>query len=273
MRSHDFGQFVFNRSILNEEQIKEVIKSTNKSKTSLAVAALFLQLLKATELNDIEDDFVCSLITPRQLSRISELKNGQSLIFAQALIDNGIANFLKLDHILESYRNLEIPPIESALTSYYDKLKRYPDVDFPFAVDVVRELHEFLSDSLQSSVVILPPRDHKSKIQFGASVKIVGAIQIIVALLADEEIFLRIAKRYDSYVETVEDAYDAISELLNVFTGQFVVQVAVTKGLEEVPEPPRYGSISNTIDAITLMNDIGNFNIYIGKQEIFDQTS
>jgi len=70
-------------------------------------------------------------------------------------------------------------------------------------------------------------------------------------------------------VETVEDAHDAISELLNVFTGHFTVKIAVTKGLEEVPEPPRYGSIIN-ISCITMMADIGTFYVYIGKNEIFD---
>ena len=273
MKSQDLGQFIFNRSILSEIQIREVIKAARKSDPSLAVTALFLQLIESTELNDKDDDFVRSLITPRQVMRASELKDGQSLIFAQALIDNGIANFLKLNHIFEEYHNLEIPPIESVLTTYYEKLKKYPDIDFPFAVDVISSFHTFLSESLQSSVVILPPHSQKNKIKFGASVKIIGEISVIVALMAEEKNFLNIARRYDSYVETIEDAYDAISELLNVFTGQFVVQVAVTKGLEEVPEPPRYGSISEAVNTITVMNDIGNFEIYIGKQEIFDETS
>ena len=270
MKSHDFGQFVFNRSILSEAQIKEVIKLANDSKPSLAVAALFLQLIEVTELNDVDDDFVRTLITPRQISRISELKDGQSLVFAQSLIDNDIMDLSKLNQVFEEYHNLEIPPIESVLATYYEELKKYHDVDFPFAVEVIRSFHSFLSETLCSSSIILPPNAQKNKLQFGASVKIDGEVPVIVALLAEEELFLNIAKRYDSYVETIEDAYDAISELLNVFTGQFVVQVAVTKGLEEVPEPPRYGSISEATNAITLMNDIGNFDIYIGKQEIFD---
>ena len=273
MKSHDLGQFIFNRSILTELQIREVIKFAKNTNPSLAVAALFLQLIRATELNDKDDNFVRTLITPRQVTRATELKDGQSIVFAQALIDNGIANFLKLDHIFEEYHNLEIPSIESVLTTYYENLKKTPDVDFPLAVELIRAFHAFLSETLRSSMVILPPYRPKDTIQFGASVKIIGAIPVIVALLADEKMFLNLARRYDSYVETIEDAYDAISEFLNVFTGQFVVQVAVTKGLEEVPEPPRYGSISENINAITIMSDVGNFDIYIGKQEIFDKTS
>ena len=273
MKSHDFGQFIFNRSILSEVQIKEVIKAAKDSKPSLAVAALFLQLIEATELNQEDDEFVRTLITPKQAARAMELKDGQSLYLAQALIDNGIANFSELGNIIEEYHNLEIPPIESALTTYYEKLKKHPDIDFPFAVDVIRSFHSFLSETLKSSIIILPPSSSKNKIQIGASVKIIGEVPIIVSLLADEDMFMRIAKAYDSYVEVIEDAHDAISELLNVFTGQFVVQIAVTKGLEEVPEPPRYGTISDNVYTIAVMTDIGIFHIYIGKQEIFDLIS
>ena len=270
MKSHDLGQFIFNRSILSEIQIREMINVAKKSQPSLAVAALFLQLIEATELTHQDDEFVRTLITPRQVARALELKDGQSIIFAQALINNGLANFLKLGHILEGYHNLEIPPIESALTTYYEKLKNYPDIDFPFAVDVIRSFHSFLSETFQSTLVILPPSSSNKKSRIGASVKVVGKAPIVVALLADEELFLRIAKRYDSYVDILEDAHDAISELLNVFTGQLVVQIAVKKGLEEVPEPPRYGSSSDEIDTIEIMSEFGNFQIYIGKQEIFD---
>lgn len=271
MKSHDFGQFIFNSSILSEVQIGEVIKAAKKSKPSLAVEALFLQLISADELTQNDDNFIKSLITPRQVARALELKDGQSLAFAQSLIDSGISNFLKLDRILKKYHELEIPPLESTLTIYYDKIKsHHPDIDFPFAVDAIRNFHSFLSETFQSTVVILPPNEYKDKIKFGASVKIIGEVPIVVALLADEEMFLNIAKRYDSYVDVLEDAYDAISELLNVFTGQFVVQIAVTKGLEEVPEPPRYGIISYEVESIAMMADLGTFYVYIGKQEIFN---
>ena len=80
---------------------------------------------------------------------------------------------------------------------------------------------------------------------------------------------MQIAKRYDSYVEELEDAYDAISELLNVFTGQFVVNIAVTRGLDEEPEPPRFGNTSEFFNFISLFSDVGYFYLYIGKDEIF----
>ena len=269
MKSHDFGQFLFNSSAFSDAQIEELIKLAGKSEPTLATEALFLQLLNASELTQTDDEFVHTLITPRQAARAHELKDGQSLSLVQALIDNGIVNYSELDQLLESYNKLEIPPIESALTAYYEGLKNYPDIDFPFAVDIISSFHTFLSETLKTTIIILPQSDLKQKKTIGASVKIIGEIPIVVALFASEEVFLRLANRYDEYVETTEDANDAISELLNVFTGHFTVKIAVTKGLEEVPEPPRYGSVAD-IKCITMMADIGTFYVYIGKCEIFD---
>ena len=269
MKSHDFGQFLFNSSAFSNVQIEELIKLAVKSEPTLATEALFLQLVDASELKRADDEFVHTLITPRQAARAHELKDGQSLLLAQALIDNGIANYSELNQLLEEYNKLEIPPIESALTAYYEKLNDYPDIDFPFAVDVVSSFHSFLSEALNTTIIVLPPSDCNHENQIGASVKIIGEIPVVVAMFANDEIFLRLAQRYNEYVETTEDANDAISELLNVFTGHFTVKIAVTRGLEEVPEPPRYGSIIDT-KSITMMADVGTFYIYIGKSEIFD---
>ena len=269
MKSHDFGQFLFNSSAFSNDQIEELIKLAGKSEPTLAIEALFLQLVEASELTQADDEFVHTLITPRQAARAHELKDGQSLSLAQALIDNGIADYSELSQLLEEYNKLEIPPLESALTAYYEKLNDYPDIDFPFAVDVISSFHSFLSESLNTTIIILPPSDCSDENQIGASVKIIGEIPVVVAMFADNDTFLRLAQRYDEYVETIEDANDAISELLNVFTGHFTVKIAVTKGLEEVPEPPRYGSVADT-KCITMMSDIGIFYVYIGKSEIFN---
>ncbi len=270
MKSHDFGQFLFNNKILTKSQIAELIETSKKSKPKLATEALFLQLVSAAELVKDDDEFVRSLITPRQAARAMELKDGQSLWLAQGLIDNGMVDYTKLENILEKYYELQIPPLESMLTTYYENLKNRPDIDFPFAVDIIRNFHAFLSETLHSTIVILPQSDLKNQFQIGASVKIIGEVPVVVALFADENVFVKLAKRYDEYVEVKEDSFDAISELLNVFTGHFVVKVAVTRGLDEEPEPPRYGNISSDFDSVVLMSDIGTFYIYIGKQEIFN---
>ena len=271
MKSHDLAQFVFNNSILNLPQIDEVIKAARSSNPSLAAAALFLQFVSVDELDGTDDDSVKSLLTPKQLSRISELKDGKSLNFAQALVDMKIVDFARLEKIFDQYNNLEIPPVESALTTYYETFKKRYDVDFPFAVEIVRSFHSFLSETLDTSIVILPSHIREDKQKPGASVKIDGEIPAVVALYAEESIFIKLAARYDSYVEISEDANDAVAELLNVFTGQFTVNIAVRRGLEEVPEPPRCGNIFNNLDGIAMISDFGTFYVYIGKDEIFDK--
>ena len=268
MKSHDFGQFLFNSSILNRQQIFEVIKSSRKSEPSLAVESLFLRLVFASELISDDDNFIRTLITPRQEARAAELKSGQSLWTAQGLIDNGIANYLKLERIFDEYNKLEIPSLESALTDYYEHFKTNSTVDFPFTVDIINMLHAFLSETLKAAVIILPQESFNEKL-VGASVKIVGEIPAVIAIVASENIFLKMAQRYESYVENLEDANDAISELLNVLTGQFTVKIAASRGIDEEPEPPRVGFISENFQAFSFLSDIGHFYVYVGKDELF----
>ena len=270
MKSHDFGQFTFNSAMFDKVQIAQLIKLSKNASPTLATEALFLQLILADELTKDDDEFVRTLITPKQADRALELKNGQSLWFAQGLINAGIANYLELGRILEEYNKLEIPPVETALTTYYETLRTRFTVDFPLAVDVINQFHSFLSETFNSSIVILPPEQIENSIKVGASVKIIGDISVVVALFAPEDVFLNLAKLYESFVEEIDDAYDAVSELLNVFTGHFVVRAAVSSGADQLPEPPRFGKIFDDVDSITLISDIGKFYIYIGKHEIFN---
>ena len=270
MKSHDFGQFIFNNAILDKNKITAIINLARTCKPTLAVEALFLQLLLAEELTQDDDDFVRSLITPRQAARAQEFKDGQSLAFAQGLINNKVFDYAQLEKVFDKYHSLEIPSIESALTNYYDRLKNYPDVDFPLAVDLIDSFHSFLSETLKATIIVLPPSNLTDTLRLGATVKMTGELSTVIGLFADEYVFMKLAKRYDSYVEEVEDAYDAIAELLNVYTGHFVVKAAVSHGMDEQPEPPKIGTVSTKFDHITLFSDIGTFYIYIGKQEIFN---
>lgn len=273
MKNHDFGQFIFNSKLLNEKQIQEVIKIAKMSQPSLAISALFLQLINEDELAQDEDEVIKTLLTEEQINKIKEFNAGQSATFAQALFNYGVVNLSELNKLIKKYNELEIQPIESALTTYYDCFKDHPSVDFPFALNLFERFHTFLSEAFNSSVVILPPCKIKNEVKIGASVKIDGKIPIIVSILADEEMFITLAKIYDSYVEEPEDAHDAISELLNVFTGHFAVQIALMTGLEELPEPPRCGTISEDVYCITMMSEVGKFYIYIGREEIFEKNS
>ena len=302
MKSHDFGQFLFNASIFNELQISQVIRLSEKSKPTLATESLFLRLVSAAELTKIlmtltkefpefpialcnaegreknpefvekYDNLVKELITPKQAKRAADLKDGQSLWLAQGMTDGGIVNFAKLDRILAEYRRLEIPPLEESFAAYYDDLRGADKIDYPLALDVTSAFHDFLSATFGTSIILLPPAEIKEEKLFGASVKINGAVPVVTGFLADEKTFVRAAAKYNAWIEkdSLEDSFDAMSELLNVFTGHFTIKMAASLGLEEEPEPPRFGRVEKNSGFVKMLADFGNFYVYVGNGEIFD---
>ena len=291
MKSHDFGQFLFNSGRLSEVQMLKVIGAARSSEPTLAVEAMFIQLISSTELTDIfrsirastdgatmplasvisaMDEMVRRLITQRQALRAEQLKDGQSIRLAQALLDNGLTNFLKLERMLRAYYDLQVPPLESMLTIYYERLRSRLTIDFPFAIDLIRGLHTFISEEFHSTVLILPPNevDHSDKL--GASVKLIGDLPVVTGIFADERGLLDLSRRCDDSVETLEDALDVTAELLNVFTGHFAVKAATRRGLDEEPEPPRYGTLSGALSGFAMLTDFGRFYIYVNGDEIFE---
>lgn len=276
MKSHDLGQFLFNGGTFNEIQMPRIISASKRSEPSLAVESLFLQLVSAEELTQLLradryslDENVRHLITPRQASRAEQLKDGQSIRLAQGLLENGLANFLKLDRILDRYYALQVPPLESMITRHYERLGRRMTIDFPFAVELIRELHAFLSDTLCSTVIILPPSEDERQKEFGASVKMDGDIPSVTGVFSDTKTLMKLAARFDASVENLDDAFDALSEMLNVFVGHFAVKAATQRGIDVLPEPPRFGSIESESCGFCLLTDVGKFYVYLGREEIF----
>ena len=144
-----------------------------------------------------------------------------------------------------------------------------PTTDFPFAIDLMRGLHTFLSETFNESVVILPPSDETHGEMLGASVKLAGGLPVVNGIFADRKTFFDLAVRYDDSTASTEDSIDAIAELLNVFIGHFAVRVAMQHGIESEPEPPRHGKVIGEFPSFRLMTDVGIFYVYINEREIF----
>ncbi len=272
MKSHDFGQFLFNSATFNEDKIVELITAAKNSVPTLTTQSLFLRLISFPELADKKntEDFLGNFLSPHQLERISMLEKDNSLKLVQALIDTSTVDLEGLEKILQHYYRVEIPPVESAFASFYDSVQLANRLDYPLALGVAEGLHEFLSETLNTSVIFVPSPDLGKGEKFGASVKITGAMPVVVAVMADQKVFHKMANIYDDFVsDDLEEDFDAMSEMLNVFTGNFTVQFAAAVGVEEEPEPPRFGRVAENISALRVLTNFGTFYLYIEKKEIF----
>ncbi len=294
MKSHDFGQYLFNASILNERQLAQILSSKKKATPNLATKALFLRLVSAKELTTLfrknfvdknlddylhshnfkmqseYDEIVKNLLNARQLDKVKKFDESQSLCLAQKLIDDGVVNFAKLERILKAYHHLEIPPLEEAFAAHYDALQEKYRTNYLLALDVMKSLYDFLSKSLGMTMILLPAVETKEDFLVGTSVKITGAMPFVIGVIANRKVFHELAVAYEKFVtDTVEDDFDALAEMLNVFTGHFTVKIASEFGLEEEPEPPRFDRVTKKIDMIKMLADAGIFYLYIGTEEIF----
>ena len=294
MKSYDFGQFLLNSAFVDEQKLSELIIAAKNKKSTLATKALFLRMvsllelsesmknLQATEnldeylrshqpeIQDKYDSVIKNVLKEGQVARLARLKESASIWLVQELLDSGTANAEQLEKLFEEYHKLEIPSLEEAYSARYETLPDAQKLDYPIAVDVVKSFHEFTSEYLGSTIILLPDAEVSEGKLLGSTVKIKGQTPIIVGFFANEENFIKFAKSYNDLVEDKADALDAVSEFLNIYVGHFTIRMVETLGTDEEPETPRYGDAEN-FSAIKMFADWGEFYLYVGAEEFFKE--
>ena len=274
MNSYDFGQFLFNTAFLDETQLANLIVAAKNKKSTLATKALFLRMVTIPELETSLKNLQASESLDEYLrshdKRLERMEETASLWLVQELIDSGTVDAEQLEKLLGEYHKLEIPPVEDAYSSRYDSLPPEQKPDYPFAVDVVKSFHEFASKSFATTMILLPDTEIIEGTLLGATVKIKGNSPVIVGIFAEEPIFLNFAQNYNNLVETKEDALDAIAEFLNIYAGHLTIHMVEVLGTDEEPETPRFGDAEN-FTGIKMLGDCGNFYMYVGKDEFFQE--
>lgn len=159
---------------------------------------------------------------------------------------------------------------ENNFATCYQKLRDTIGLDYSLALNVFKCFQEFVSESLESEVEIDSAIELPPNANFGATVKIEGEINFIIGVLAEKATFHQIAELYEHFhTDSLDEDFDAVSELLNVVTGHLIVKFADTFGVEEDLEPPRFGQTAKSFGVIKILVSIGTFYLYIGNEEIF----
>ena len=288
MKNYDFGQFLLNSSFLDEEKLLELIIAAKNKNATLATKALFLRMVTLPDLKNLSenesseeflrthdaesqgkyDETIKSILKPNQIARLERLKESSSVWLAQELIDSGTVDAEQLENFLAEYQNLETSPLDKAFSERYETLPPNQQVDYQLALDAVKCFHEFTSDSFGSTVILLPDSEPAEEKLLGATVKVKGEMPIIVGFFAPENEFMQFAQRYNNLAEDINDAFDVVSEFLNIYAGHLTIKFVATTGNEEEPETPRHGEVEN-FSAIKMMSDWGKFYLYAGNDEYF----
>lgn len=154
----------------------------------------------------------------------------------------------------------------------YDALIDVMKMDYSLALSIYKCFYEFLAEHLESEVIIDSAQELPKEATYGASVKINGAVSFVTGLLAEKKIFHNIAERYEHFqIDSLDEDFDAVSELLNEVTGFFIIKIATDLGIDEELEPPRFGQTEKVLGVIKILVNVGTFYLYIGREEIFDE--
>ena len=296
MKCHDFGQFLFNSSVFDDKQLSEIIVATKNVQPTFSTAAIFLRFVSISELSKIfieskitgeenliecfrshsaeiqskYDEVVQNFLSSQNLKEMKDSVEDPSVKLAQVLIDGAI-DFDSFKKILEDYHKCEISPVEKFFGDWYRTMNLEKVFDYSPALDVAKDFHIFLSESLKTTIIFLSPPVRPYESLLGASVKIKGAMPIVVGVLTEKNSLHNLAVSYDKLVEEdADEDFDAVAEMLNVFTGNFTVKIASQLGIEEELFPPRFGQLAENICSLLgVMCSFGDFYLYIGEKEIF----
>ena len=160
---------------------------------------------------------------------------------------------------------------EEKFAACYEKLRDVMQIDYSLACNAFNCFEEFVAEHFGKEIKVESAVDLPKDANFGSSVKIAGEINFIIGLLAEKKIFHEIAKTYEHFqLDSLEEDFDAVSELLNVVTGHFIIKIANTLGIEEDLEPPRFGQTEKSFGVIKISMKFGEYYLYIGQDEIFE---
>lgn len=301
MRYQDFGQFLFNSSIFDTNKLIRITQTAKNIQPTYSTTAIFMRLISMPELvmafsrarvieykilteeifaecfrthePEIQKNFdavVQKFLNPRRFKTVTTATEEPSIKLAQVLID-GALGFAEFEKVLDGYHKEEIPPVEKIFAKWYNEMSIEKIFEYLPALDVAKNFHSFLSDALKTTIIFSSTVAKTSEVLFGASVRIKGAMPIVVGVLAEKNVLHKLANSYDKFVsENLEEDFDAVAEMLNVFTGNFTVRVASRLGLEEELYPPRFGLLEKDVHSVlSVACDVGEFYLYIGDEEIF----
>ncbi len=152
----------------------------------------------------------------------------------------------------------------------YSALFHVIQLDYEMALEIVKSFQEFIFDTLDSKIIKISAAELPATSNFGASVRTEGKIAFVIGIMAEEKILRDIAEAYEHFqIDSLEEEYDAVSEMLNVFTGHFMIKLAEKFGIEEDLDPPRCGRAKENIGVMKIHVNTGAFYLYVGKEEIF----
>ena len=239
MNSNYLAQRLVNEGKIAVSSLRPLLKDIRDRDPQLPLMALKMHMLTGEQLLTVDtssssafgkDVLQKNLLTNDQLQRLHRQMPGESLRFAQSLIDNKVMDYPSVEREFDAYEADVADPIDKVIATVGATLSREEREIYG---SYVKLLMDQLIDFLHTPVVIDPqPFAQTAELFDGlvyeVSQHIAGDVSFVGGLVAKEAAFIELSARYSQEDLTAVDdlAIDSLEEFLNVINGLFCIQLA-----------------------------------------------
>lgn len=278
MRDFYFAQYLLNTGEITPQELPSLLANSAAAEPRLAILAVQDGLLtgaQAAELAASGEDFADAaqerkLLTAAQIAALQKSVPDESARFAEALFRQGWDDYQRLGDLLSADRAAG-DPVRAAVARLGggllpDEVERYSDFVAIFLRSVIRFMDTPAVISNEA------PNLNGDAPKYAVSQRLMGDIVMVTGLLAQENMFVEMAKRYSHEdIHTVDEmATDSLGEFLNVVNGLFIVDMA-RQDLEIDLRLPRVEEnvlpTGNRQITLNIYTAFGNFALVIAADE------
>lgn len=280
MNSHYFAQYLLNQKVLEAEQVQKLLAAADHCNVQLPLRALCqgdITPEQAAALSSVSGEelqqamLAQGMLTESQVRNLTEAVTGESLRFAQAMFDEGIADYVQIVEDFSAYKKSNVRPVYAAVKAaaggeLEEELAYYSEYAELFLLSLIRflDMPAVLDGGAVPFMAEAP--NHIVSQRMSGDVSMVGGI------LAGDDVFLELARRYShEELEGVDLlAIDCVGEFLNVMTGLFAVELG-KRELDVDLEMPHWEKNLQPEAAkllqLSLLTPVGTFQLILSADE------
>lgn len=293
MLNQYFGQYLLNNGIIKAEQLYDAINAEQAVRVKIGVLAMNAGYMTAEQVEKVhalqyakdrrfgELALEQGYLTGAQLDELLISQEQRSLTLSQAIIDKGYLSLEQLEKALESYRleaNLSAGQLNALQSMDFDAAVRIladfsmagtnAELFYDYAALLLRNIVRLLNE-IPAPGVYCPEGSLQRNWLVCQEIK--GEVNLFTGLMMDDDVLLKIARRYSGEEMNVIDELvrDSAAEFLNVNNGIFCVNLS-ENGLDTdmLPQDTRKGLPVNMkeISQMNIKTSLGEFTLLLGMK-------
>ncbi|MCR5177060.1 MAG: chemotaxis protein CheX [Anaerovibrio sp.] len=279
MGNRYFSQYLLNIGVLSDKNVDMVMSKSIDAVPQLPLLAVQHQYLSEDQLTKLLEADNASealktdgILSESQLDSLKNMAPGRDAYIAQALLDVGICNLRELDKLYKEYEALDEKPIQvavNALVAKYDDMNPVEEIYGEYAEMFIGALQRFMN----TDAVIMPePAVPELTGTHIVSQSMGGEISLAVAVMAEDDIFLEMAKRYSGEDMTQVDtmAEDSLAEFINVLNGLYIVNLSGKDYDMDLDLPRSFQNVkpmASSMIAMRIVTVFGSFIVFLAEDD------